>query len=205
MLRRKHLQCSAEEPWDGSGKQPDEEQQQGGRKPAGFSSLAWVSLSLVPCCRQGPCRDRELRAAIGAAVPRTGTARDAHGCTWRRGKTASTAPGGTCPISGLWHVQSSRSPSPMQGSELSSPSHSQLGRAGHGCDAQDCLGCGMAAKQAGIGVPLGICPAQLSMYLSGSALTQGTEGRLGPNPSCPLFRCRGSSSSRKGLLTSPQG
>lgn len=140
------MQCSAEEPWDGSGKQPDEEQQQGGRKPAGFSSLAWVSLSLVPCCRQGPCRDRELQAAIGAAVPRAGTARDAHGCTWRRGKTASTAPGGTCPISGLWHVQSSRSPSPMQGSEHSSPSHSQLGKAGHGCDAQDCLGCGMAAK-----------------------------------------------------------
>lgn len=73
MLRKKHLQCSAKESWDGSGEPPDEEQQQGGGRPAGFSSLAWVSLSLLSCCRQGLCRDRERLAApgaVGAVMPR---------------------------------------------------------------------------------------------------------------------------------------
>lgn len=44
---------------------------------------------------------------------------------------------------------------------------------------------GWQQRQAGIGVPLGIYPAQLSMYLCGSALTQGTEGRLVQIPPVP--------------------
>lgn len=42
MQREDHLQCSAKNrPWGGSGKQPDMEKWQGGRRSVGFSSLAW--------------------------------------------------------------------------------------------------------------------------------------------------------------------
>lgn len=184
MLRKKHLQCSR--------KQPDEEQQQGGRKPAGFSSLAWVSLSLVPCCRQGPCRDRELRAAVGAAVPRAGTARDAHGCTRRRGKTASTASRRDLP-----HLRTVAravlNECFIPGRALHSPAHhtSQLWRAGHGeragSEAGDCLGCGTGAKAGRNWGSLGICPAQqqLGVYLCGSALTRPQRGVWVQTPPVP--------------------
>lgn len=176
MLRKKHLQCSAEEPWDGSGKAPDEEQRQGGRKAAGFSSLAWVSPSLVPCCRQGPCRDRELRAAVGAAVPRSGTAGDAH-LRGRRGKTCQHRP--------------REGPAPSQDCVLTpcralhSPArHScRLCRAGHGEHA-GCAGIG----QAGIGDPPGdlSCSAAAQRVPTWICPYQATEGCLGPNPSCPF-------------------
>lgn len=75
MQREDHLQCSAKNrPWGGSGKQSDMEQWQGSRRSVGLSSLAWVSLSLIPCYRQGSCRDRirlAVPSTIGAAMLHT--------------------------------------------------------------------------------------------------------------------------------------
>lgn len=206
-LRKKHLQCSAKEPWDGSGKQ------QGGRKAAGFSSLAWVSLSVLPCCRQGPCRDhRERPAAIGAAVPRAVTARDAHGCTWRRGKTASSASRRDLPhLRSMAHaaLKECFTPKPLHAGlwtpqPITRPSCGvQDMESGPDLRSRTAWAVGQEQSQAGIGVPFGIWPAQqqLSMYYVGLLLPRPQRG---PNPSSPLLRCRGSSS-KEGLLTSPQG
>lgn len=144
MLRKKHLQCPAK----GSGKQPDGEQQE------------TAGLSLWPGCdflcslvagrgRAGVGCDR------GGGAARAVTARDAHGCAWRRGKTASTASRRDLPH--LSTLQPSRSASPRA---LSSPAHhsSQLWGAGHGeqgLRSRIAWAVGREQSQAGIELPSG--------------------------------------------------
>lgn len=151
-LRKKHLQCPAK----GSGKQPDGSSR---KQQGSLSGLGLTLCSLVAGRgRAGVGCDR------GGGAARAVTARDAHGCAWRRGKTCQHClQEGPAPPQ---HLQPSRS-------ALNSPAHhsSQLWGAGHGeqgLRSRIAWAVGRQHSQAGIEFPLGsvlLCSNSASIYV----------------------------------------